>query len=161
MNNPSSILIVDDEQVVRLSHLRSLAVTGFEATAVGTGAEALSLLECHPYDVVFLDIRMPDTDGIALLGEIRAHWPETEVVIITGYPTIDNAKKAVRLGAYHYLVKPVSPTNLAQAARQALRYKQWALRSGRPQGRDSDPGDRRRWVTRSLKPQYARQGETS
>lgn len=152
MNKRADILIVDDEQVVRLSHLRSLATANFEATAVGSGPEALSLMECHPYDVVFLDLRMPELDGIAVLKAIRDRWPECEVVIITGYPTLDTAKEAVRRGAYHYLVKPVSPSDVVKAANDALLHKQWTLRTVQPD--DAQNEERFRW-TDGLPPQYA------
>ncbi len=160
MKARAHILIVDDEQVVRLSHLRSLATADFEATAVGNGSEALSLMECHPYDVVFLDLRMPDMDGIAVLKTIKHRWPESEVVIITGYPTIDTAKEAVRLGAYHYLVKPVSPIDVVKAANEALRHKHWALHKVQPGNDGSDPRERRDW-THGLPTQFAGIGGTS
>lgn len=154
MNKRANILIVDDEQVVRLSHLRSLATADFEATAVGSGSEALSLMECHPYDVIFLDLRMPGLDGIAVLKAIKQRWPECEVVIITGYPTLDTAKEAVQRGAYHYLVKPVSPNDVIEAASQALLHKQWALRTVRP-GRDDSQSEERGDWSNGLPPQYA------
>ena len=155
MKARADILIVDDEQVVRLSHLRSLATANFDATAVGSGTEALSLMECHRFDVVFLDIRMPDLDGITVLKTIKHRWPESEVVIITGYPTIETAKDAVKLGAYHYLVKPVSPKDVVTAAKEAIRHKHWALRKINSRRDGEDPEPRNGWAI-GLPAQYAR-----
>jgi DNA-binding NtrC family response regulator len=160
MSHRANILIVDDERVVRLSHLRSLAVADYHAAAVGSGSEALHAMEHDTYDVVFLDIRMPDIDGIAVLKTIKHKWPDCEVIIITGYPTIDTAKEAVRLGAYHYLVKPVSPDDVVKAANDALLHKHWALRLVRAQQDSTDPTDRSGWAN-GRPPQLARQGGAS
>jgi two-component system response regulator HydG len=155
MKTRADILIVDDEQVVRLSQLRSLATANFEATAVGSGAEALSLMECRTFDVVFLDIRMPDIDGITVLKTIKQRWPESEVIIITGYATIDTPKEAVKLGAYHYLVKPVSPNDVVTAAKEAIRHKHWALRKINVRQEGDDPTECGGWAN-GLPAQFAR-----
>ena len=96
MKERANILIVDDEEVVRLAHYRSLTRAGFHAEVARDGLEALHAMEQRFYDVVFLDIRMPTLDGITVLREIRRKWPDSEVIIITGYPTIDTAKDAVK-----------------------------------------------------------------
>lgn len=127
MKQSSRILIVDDEQVVRLSHLRSLGQAGYQSEAVRNGREALARLEQRVFDVVFLDLRMPDLDGIAVLSAIKSRWPECEVIIITGYPEVSTAKAAVRLGAWDYLVKPLGPDDIVRAATAALTHKGWAL----------------------------------
>jgi two-component system response regulator HydG len=160
MSHRANILIVDDERVVRLSHLRSLAAADYDAAAVGSGSEALHVMERESFDVVFLDIRMPDIDGIAVLKTIKQRWPDSEVIMITGYPTIDSAKEAVRLGAYHYLVKPVSPDDVVKAANDALLHKNWALRLVRAKQDGTDPADRSRWAN-GRPPQLARQGGAS
>ena len=113
MKYKANILIVDDAEVVRLSYLRSLAEANFNVEAARDGKEALSIMELQSFDVVFLDLRMPGPDGISVLREMKRMWPESEVVIITGFPTIKTAKEAVQLGAYNYLVKPVAPHDVA------------------------------------------------
>jgi two-component system response regulator HydG len=132
MKERANILIVDDEEVVCLSYFRSLANAKYEAKVARGGTEALKAMEQRRFDVVFLDLRMPDLDGISVLKEIKRRWPECEVVIITGYPTIQTAKEAVRLGAWHYLVKPVSPDDVVRAAQEAMTHKSWALRKDWP-----------------------------
>ncbi len=123
----SNVLVVDDDEVVRLSHLRSLKSVSCEAEAVEDGEDALRMMERHPFDVVLLDLRMPGMDGMSVLRAIKQKWPESEVVVITGYPTIETAKEAVRLGAYDYLAKPVGPVEVINATGGAITRKKWAL----------------------------------
>ena len=129
MNDKASILIVDDEEIVRRSHLRSLADTGCHTEAAENGHKAIRVMEQHPFDVVLLDLRMPGLDGLDVLKTIKHRWPNCEVVVITGYPSIDTAKEAVRLGAQNYITKPVGPDDVIKAASEAMTNKRWALRS--------------------------------
>ena len=132
MNEKANILIVDDEEVVRHSQLRILANVKCNAAVAWNGIEALQAMEQHPFDVVLLDLRMPGPDGMWVLKTIKERWPESEVVIITGYPTIESAKEAVRLGAHNYIAKPVGPDDVIKAANDAMTQKRWALRSEKP-----------------------------
>ena len=129
MNQKANILIVDDEEVVRLSHMRSLESADCNAQTAEGGRQALSVMEQHPFDVVLLDLRMPDLDGMDVLKTIKQRWPNSEVVVITGYPSIETAKEAVRLGAFNYLAKPLDPNELLKAANDAVTQKRWSLRS--------------------------------
>jgi DNA-binding NtrC family response regulator len=131
MNDKANILIVDDEEVVRLSHLRSLEGSDCNTQAAEDGRQALQVMEQHPADVVLLDLRMPDLDGLDVLKVIKQRWPDSEVVVITGYPSIETAKQAVRLGAFNYLAKPLAPNDIIKAATDAVNQKRWALRSDR------------------------------
>ena len=131
MDVKTKILVVDDEEVVRLSHIRTLASIHCNVEVVRDGKEALDAMEQSPADVVLLDLRMPGMDGMAVLKMIKQRWPETEVVIITGYPTIETAKEAVRLGAYDYLAKPLGPDDVINVAHGAMTQKKWALRQDR------------------------------
>jgi len=128
MEEKTKILVVDDEEVVRLSHIRTLASIHCNVEVVKSGTEALRVMEQRPADVVLLDLRMPGMDGMAVLKAIKQKWPETEVVIITGYPNIETAKEAVRLGAYDYLAKPLGPDEVINVANGAITQKRWALR---------------------------------
>ena len=129
MNNRSSVLIVDDEEIVRRAHLRSLEHTGCQARVARDGDEAIRLMEEDPCDVILLDIRMAGLDGMDVLKIIKKRWPDSEVVVITGYPTIESAKEAVRLGACDYIAKPAAPDDVIKAANDAMMHKRWALRS--------------------------------
>jgi len=129
MNNKANILIVDDEEVVRLSHLRSLESTDCNARAAVDGMAAINVMEQQPFDVVLLDLRMPGLDGMDVLKTIKQRWPDSEVIVITGYPSIETAKEAVRLGAFNYLTKPLGPDEVIKAANDAVIQKRWSLRS--------------------------------
>lgn len=131
MDEKTKILVVDDEEVVRLSHIRTLASAHCDVEVVKSGNDALTVMERRPADVVLLDLRMPGMDGMAVLKTLKQRWPETEVVIITGYPTIETAKEAVRLGAFDYLAKPVGPDDVINVANGAMTQKKWALHKDR------------------------------
>jgi DNA-binding NtrC family response regulator len=103
MNAQAKVLVVDDEEVVRRSHLTVLRNTQSRVEAVPDGEQALRAMEAGPFDVVLLDLRMPGMDGMTVLKTIKRRWPDSEVVVITGYPSVETAKEAIRLGAFHYL----------------------------------------------------------
>ncbi|MGO8866022.1 MAG: sigma-54-dependent transcriptional regulator [Alphaproteobacteria bacterium] len=128
MSEQTKILVVDDDEVVRLSYQRSLQAARYNVEGALSGEDALQALEHKPFDVVLLDLRMPGMDGISVLKAIKRSWPKSEVVVITGYPTVESAKEAVKLGAYDYLAKPVGPAEVINAASGAITQKKWALR---------------------------------
>ncbi|MCF8168173.1 MAG: response regulator [Rhodoferax sp.] len=128
MNAKAKILVIDDEEVVRLSYLRTLASEHCNVQTVTNGQDAIQLMGTHAFDVVLLDLRMPGMDGMSVLKIIKERWPESEVVIITGYPGVDSAKQAVSLGAYDYLSKPAGPDDIINAANGAMMHKRWAIR---------------------------------
>lgn len=127
MNDKANILVVDDEEVVRLSHLRSLQGTECNTVAAEDGRQAIHVMEQQPADVVLLDLRMPDLDGLDVLKIIKQRWPDSEVVVITGFPSIESAKQAVKLGAFDYLAKPLGPNEVVRVASEAMNQKRWAL----------------------------------
>ncbi len=129
MNPKANILVIDDEEVVRRSLSRALDNDQCHVETAVNGRHGLSALARQPFDLVLLDLKMPEMDGVQVLGEIKKHWPETEVIVITGYPALETAKQAIRLGAYDYLAKPVGPDEVMDAANGAVQHKRWALRS--------------------------------
>jgi CheY-like chemotaxis protein len=128
MSEHSQVLIVDDDDVVRRSYQRSLQAAHYNVEAVCDGADALAALEQKRFDVVLLDLRMPGMDGMSVLRAIKQAWPKSEVVVITGYPTVETAKQAVQLGAFDYLAKPVGPAEVISAASGALTQQKFTLR---------------------------------
>jgi len=128
MNAHANILVVDDEEVVRRSFQRVLASARCQVEAVGNGEQALMAMEAQPYDVVLLDLRMPGMDGMSVLRTMKRRWPEGEVIVVTGYPSVDTAKEAIRLGACDYLAKPLAPDAMIEAANSAMERKHWTLR---------------------------------
>jgi DNA-binding NtrC family response regulator len=129
MDAKASILVVDDEEVVRRSYARILGEMDCDAQAAADGEQALHAMEQRPFDVVLLDLRMPGAQGLDVLKAIKRRWPASEVVIITGYPTVESARQALQLGACDYLAKPADPDEVMDAARGAMRRKKWALRA--------------------------------
>ena len=113
------VLVVDDEAVVRNGIGRALSQRGMATKLVENGREALDLLGHQSFDLVLLDIRMPDMDGITLLKHIRTGHPGLAVIMITGYPTIGSAVDCVKLGALDYLVKTFSLHDLDAALKKA------------------------------------------
>ncbi|MDR3043910.1 MAG: sigma-54 dependent transcriptional regulator [Desulfovibrio sp.] len=113
------VAIVDDEPVVckRLSH--ALFKEGYEVEAFMSARSFLEAMIDRPFDVVFSDMRLPDMDGLELLPRIKALRPETEVVIVTGYGSIQTAIEAMREGAFHYVTKPVNFTEIRAIAKRA------------------------------------------
>ena len=113
------VLIVDDESVVRKGISRALANRHIQATEAANGKEALAHLNTRDFDLVLLDIKMEDMDGVEVLQQIRHKDPETSVVMITGYPTIATAVRCTKLGALDYLTKPFSLDDLDAALGKA------------------------------------------
>jgi DNA-binding NtrC family response regulator len=143
MGEMRKVLVVDDEEIVRLSHMRTLAGQNCSVEAARGGEEALEKMQQAPADVVLLDLRMPGMDGLAALKAIKEKWPATEVVIITGYPSVVTAREAVRLGAFDYLAKPVDPDKVLAVANEAM-----AQRLASPQGGKgrSDKDSKKGWA---------------
>lgn len=127
MNTSIKVLVIDDEEVVRRSVMRALGEQDCEVEQAGSGAAGLQALEHQGFDVVLLDLRLPGIDGIEVLGQIKRRWPKTEVIVITGYPALDSAKHAVRLGAYDYLSKPLGCDEVVLATRNANEHRRWAI----------------------------------
>ncbi len=120
------VLVVDDEAAVRTGIAQVLSRQGLEVTAVADAAQALAHLARQPAAIVLLDIKLPDMDGIQLLQIIRRDFPETVIIMITGYPTIKGAVECIKLGALDYLVKPFRIDDLevvVQKARDHLAQK--------------------------------------
>ena len=108
MDRPADILLVDDEDAVRRSLRKALARENVEIQEARSGEEALQLLSRKPFDLVLTDIRMGGMSGLDLLAAIRDHCPDTVVVLLTGYASVESAVEALREGAQDYLIKPVS-----------------------------------------------------
>jgi DNA-binding response OmpR family regulator len=114
------VLVVDDEPVVCQSVQRILSPRGFHVDLSLGGTEALKQMEYAAYDLVLLDLRMPDMNGMQVLQAIKERWPEVKVIIITGYASIDSAVESIRNGAEEYLPKPFTPSELVAAAVEAV-----------------------------------------
>lgn len=113
MTEKMSILVVDDERIVRESFLHWFRKYGCKTEAAASGLEALEKLERYPFDLLFVDIKMPGMDGLELLERVKQQYPDAIVIIITAYGSIDTAVKAMKMGASDYLLKPFQPDQLS------------------------------------------------
>src|SRR5258708_7293369 len=113
MNNSPQILVVDDEPAIREACRRTLNGLGGRVETAETGDEALSLLQAGAFDVVVTDLAMPGTlDGLKLLEEIKQRSPDTDVIMMTGFPALDTAIPTLKNGACDYLIKPFDMNSL-------------------------------------------------
>ncbi|MFA6425246.1 MAG: sigma-54 dependent transcriptional regulator [Phycisphaerae bacterium] len=116
------ILLADDEADFRKTFTKVLQEEGMAVTAVSDGTEAINAIMKQPYAVAILDIQMPGANGIKVLREIMKVRPETRVIIITAYGTIEMAVDAIKLGACDYVIKPVMFEDILTKIRQCLKY---------------------------------------
>ncbi len=114
------LLLIDDDRQVLASMADWLRQEGFEVDAVQTYAEAIAAIDRKPYDLVLTDVRLGDADGFDVLGHARAKVPDTPVILITGYGTVDSAVEAIRAGAFDFLTKPLIDEELELAIDRAL-----------------------------------------
>lgn len=115
------VLVVDDEKTLAEGCRRLLAEQGYDVSVALTGREALERISKETFDVILLDLRLGDFDGITILEKVRAEKPDTDVVIITGYPSIETAAKALRFGARDYLEKPFDPERVVAALENIMK----------------------------------------
>lgn len=114
------ILIIDDEPSLRHTLARILQRANFEVTTAASGQEGLALLGQHAFDLVYLDIRMPDMSGMEVLKRIHPAQPDLPVVLFTAQPDLNSALEALRQGAADYLLKPLQPGDVIQRAQAIL-----------------------------------------
>ncbi len=113
------ILCVDDEQYFLESIIKRLKARKIEVTGVDSGYNALGFLDNHDVDVIILDVKMPGIDGIETLLEIKKKKPLVEVIMLTGHASVESGSKAMQLGAFDYVMKPVAVDELLDKVRQA------------------------------------------
>ena len=117
------LLLVDDEIPFTANLLKLLSRRGYEVSAVYDGESALRIVQEQEFDVVILDQNMPGKDGITVLRELKMKKPHLEVVILTGYGSVDSALNGFELGAYDYTTKPIQLGDLEAKIRQAFQRK--------------------------------------
>ncbi len=115
-----SILVVDDEEAIRTSLRSILEDEGYDVTVAVNGIEALKQYGTDPPDLMILDIWMPELDGLETLRRVKELVPTTQVMMMSGHGSIETAVKAVKLGAYDYIEKPLSLENVTHRVKQAL-----------------------------------------
>jgi len=118
--NSPKILVIDDEEIARISCERVLKREGIQVTLAAGGREGLDVLMRDPHDLVLVDLKMPEMDGMEVTRRIRALDPNIVAIIITGYATIESAVAVMKEGAYDYLPKPFTPDELLIVVRRGL-----------------------------------------
>lgn len=123
------ILIADDNEDLRAGIAKTLSRNGHVVDGVSNGADAVRMVGSQHYDVVLTDIRMPERDGMDVLREVLLRSPLTDVIIITAYGTVEQAVEAMRLGAYDYMLKPFSATEVNMKVERVLKGQRLKRRS--------------------------------
>jgi DNA-binding NtrC family response regulator len=124
MADKIKIMVVDDEPLMRVTIQDALVGEGYEAVSVETGGKGVNLLHKAQWDILITDLRLPDMDGIQILKEVKSLNPQTDVILITAYGSIDSAVTAMKEGASDYLTKPFSMDELLLIVKRLLRMRQ-------------------------------------
>lgn len=128
MVNQTHVLLVEDDSQTRLVLATVLGDAGFQVTSAADGTSALALLESNEFDVVVTDIRMRYVSGIDVMMAARSQQPPPEVIILTGYGSLETALSALRAGAFDYLLKPVNTTELLSCVQRAAQRRSTTIR---------------------------------
>jgi len=120
MNNKAKILIVDDERVALKNLEYIMKKAGYEVVGTQSGSNALRYLDEQPFDVVLTDMRMEKVDGMQVLKKCRERHPDTEVIMITGYATLEAAVETMKQGAFSYIAKPFKLDEVRKAVEEAI-----------------------------------------
>jgi DNA-binding NtrC family response regulator len=118
--NASRILIIDDDEVARRNLCRLLERDGHRTCAVKDGPSGLARLEREPYDLVLTDLVMEGMTGLEVVREVKSRLPDSEVIVVTAFASVESAIEAIKGGAYHYLRKPYRPDEVRQLVARAL-----------------------------------------
>ncbi|HUJ18231.1 MAG TPA: sigma-54 dependent transcriptional regulator [Nitrospirota bacterium] len=120
MNNNTKLLIIDDERVALRNLEHVMKKEGYDVTGTQSGANALKLLEGQHFDVVLTDLRMEKVDGMEILKRCRELYPDTEVIMITGFATLESGVDAMKHGAFYYIAKPFKLDEVRKVVKEAV-----------------------------------------
>ncbi|MFA7096375.1 MAG: sigma-54 dependent transcriptional regulator [Gammaproteobacteria bacterium] len=120
MTNWGRLLVIDDEKIALRNLEHVLKKDGYEVVGTQSGSNALALLEKQPFDVVLTDLRMEKVDGMQILRKCRELYPDTEVIMITGFATLESAVDAMKHGAFHYIAKPFRLDEVRKVVSEAM-----------------------------------------
>jgi len=122
------ILIVDDERTTRLSLSEIFSLRGATTTTAADGDEALALIQRTAFDLIILDVKMPGISGLQVLEHVQQHAPGTICILLTAHATIDSAIRALRQGAFDYVLKPAQPKTIIEVVERGLAKRQDFMR---------------------------------
>ena len=121
------ILVVDDEMIVCESCKRILEEEGYEVETALSGKEAFEKMKANPFDIVITDLKMPGIDGMEVLRTFRKEYPDSIIIMITGFSTVETAVEAMKLGAFDYIPKPFTPDEVTIVVKKAIEKKSLML----------------------------------
>ena len=127
MSDPAHILVIDDEESIRDSMSLVLRKEGYLVSSAASGQEGLNVFGSEAFHVVFVDLKLPGMTGLQVLSRIKEADPETPVIIITGYASIESAVEAMKRGAFDYMTKPFPPEEVRVITRKALESRRLLL----------------------------------
>lgn len=120
MSESARILVVDDEETIRKTISMTLEHAGYVVDTAENGRQAIKKSELNFYNLALIDIRLPDMDGTELFTALKETTPRMIKIILTGFPSLQNAVKAINSGVDAYLIKPINPTELLQVVKERL-----------------------------------------
>jgi DNA-binding NtrC family response regulator len=120
----ANILVMEDETTVAQGLEMVLSEAGYQVALAATGHAALDTMFTKQFDLMVADLRLPDMDGLDVIKRVKQKWPDTEVVVITGYSSVDSVVTSMKLGAYDYLAKPFTEDQIKESIRCALGMKE-------------------------------------
>jgi two-component system nitrogen regulation response regulator GlnG len=139
MNDAASILVIDDEEAICFAFQRYFQPRGYGVRVASTGAAGLAAYADEPADVVFLDVRLPDADGLDVLARLAEADPRVRVIVITAHGSLETVTRAMRGRAFDYLVKPVDLDRAAELAAMAVASRRAAAPEARQPSGEADP----------------------
>jgi DNA-binding NtrC family response regulator len=145
MNEAARILVVDDDESIRKSLIPALEGAGYVVGTAEDGTDAIKKAEANFYNLALIDIRLPDMEGTQLLSALKETRPKMVKIIVTGYPSLQNAVEAVNKGADGYIIKPTKMDELLKMVKEHLKKQQEA--------REYDEGKLKEFIETRLKEQ--------
>ena len=124
-----NILVVDDDPMVREVVVESIREAGYDVDVCGDGQEALARNAAKGYDLIVTDMRLPGLDGLSLIKKLKSSKSTTDVLVITGYGSIENAVECMKAGALEYLIKPFTVDQMQMAVRKAIEHRELRRRA--------------------------------
>jgi DNA-binding response OmpR family regulator len=125
---PDQILVVDDEANIRLTLQALLSRAGYEVTLAASGQEAIDLFNQREFDLLLVDLKMPDVDGMQVVTESRKRLPDATIIVLTGHGSLDTALAGLRQGIFDYLLKTTDPAEVVERVHAGLADRQQKLR---------------------------------
>jgi DNA-binding NtrC family response regulator len=128
------ILVVDDERIVLDSCRRVLEADGFKVLLVPSTDKALEAMKTEGFDLLLVDVKMPERDGIYLMREVKEKWPDIPIIVMSGYDTAETIAEAAKVGAATFIAKPFTPDELLKTVRQVIEKEE-------SHGKNESPGN--------------------